>query len=283
MCNVKKFLNINSIDDENKILNFPYIKYNKNEKKEMIKSPVTYGTSSQFQRMKTINNSDQKEKTENSFINNRDISHKNVKKTYKIINNKNNDIINKKKSINKRNSTPNLRNSIRDINKKMVNTSANKFINIQKDLIDLTIKILPTPLLISPSKKDYIFNYYVNKTYRKQIPLYMKHRLNWNLVTNKEEGYSLRWKYYPGRVNYKLYQYFPNMPIDKIKMISVFENYKQIGNKENFFINFIKYCNRNKINPSKYIPFTIVFPIKISKIYLYTSIQNLFPNIIIGS
>ena len=272
MWNVKKFLNINSIDDENKILNFPYIKYNKNEKKEMIKSPVTYGTSSQFQRMKTINNSDQKEKTENSFINNRDISHKNVKKSFKIINNKNNGIINKKNKINKRNSTPNLRNSIRDINKKMVNTSANKFINIQKDLIDLTFKILQTPLLISPSKKDYIFNYYVNKTYRKQIPLYMKHRLNWNLVTNKEEGYSLRWKYYPGRVNYKLYQYFPNMPIEKIKMISVFENYKQIGNKENFFINFIKYCNRNKINPFKYIPFTIV----LNRTFMYEkSLKNL--------
>ena len=257
MSNVKKFLNINNIEDENKILNFPYIKLNKNEKKETYKTPSIYFT--KFKRMKTINNSDKKDKSENSLLNNKDISHKNDKKNIKIFNKKNDiNIIQKTNSITKRNSTPNLRNNIQEVNKKMINTSLNKFINIQKDLIDLTHKTLPIPLLISPSKKDYIFNYYVNKTYRKQIPLYMKHRLNWNLVTDKEEGYSLRWKYFPGRVNYKLYQYYPNMPIEKIKMISVFENYKQIGNKENFFINFIKYCNRNKINPFKYIPFTIV-------------------------
>ena len=32
MNNVKKFLKISSYDDENKILNFPFIKFNKNEK-----------------------------------------------------------------------------------------------------------------------------------------------------------------------------------------------------------------------------------------------------------
>ena len=279
MNNVKKFLKISSYEDENKILNFPFIKQNKNQKiqskeikekkekkekndkKEIIKSPPTVGF--KFKRMKTIANSDKAEKNDISFYS-KDITSKNDKKSSRIIN-KNFRIKQQKFTTLKRHSTPNLRNKIRNANKIITNTSTNKFINIKKDLIDLSFKTLQSPLLLSPSKKDYIFNYYVNKTYRKQIPLYMKHRINWRLVTNKEEGYSLRWKYYPGRVNYKLYQYYPSMPIEKMKMISVFENYKQIGNKENFFINFIKYCSRNKINPFKYIPFTIV----ISKTFLY--------------
>ena len=270
MNNVKKFLKISGIEDENKIFSFPFIKYNKNEKKEkekeIYKSPQIFRV--KFKRMKTINNNIvRRDKTENSFCS-KDISNNNkndkdkkscriFKKTFRIRQQKNSSL--------KRNSTPNLRNALTRINKKMINTSINKFVEDKKDLIDLTLKTFQPQLLLSPSKKDYIFNYYINKTYRKQIPLYMKHRLNWRLVKNKEEGYSLRWKYYPGRVNYKLYQYYPNIPIEKVKMISIFENYKQIGNKENFFINFIKYCTRNKINPFKYIPFTIV----INKTFLY--------------
>ena len=100
----------------------------------------------------------------------------------------------------------------------------------------------------------------------------MKHRINWNFVRNKDEGYSLRWKYYPGRVNYKAYQYSPNTPIDKLKMISVFERYRNVGNKENFFINFIKYCSKNQINPFEYIPFTII----LNKSFIYEkSLKNL--------
>ena len=208
-------------------------------------------------------NLEQNDKTENS------LNTKDIKKTCKILkNNKNNIKINHQKNLFiKRNSTPNLHNKLTNTNRSIITniTTLVKFSDIKKDLIDLTIKTLQTPLLINPSKKDYIFNYYVNKTYRKQIPLYMKHRLNWHLVTNKEEGYSFRWKYYPGRVNYKLYQYYPNMPIEKIRMINLFENYRQIGHKENFFINFIKYCCKNKLNPFKYIPFTIV----INKSFMY--------------
>ena len=150
--------------------------------------------------------------------------------------------------------------------------NATKFEYLNKDLFNLKMKTLPAPILITPSKEYFTFNFYVNKTYRKQIPLYMKHRINWNFVKNKEEGYSLRWKYYPGRVNYKAYQYNPNTPIDKLKMISVFENYKNLGNKETFFINFIKFCNRNEINPFNYIPFTIV----LNKAFFYEkSLKNL--------
>ena len=149
---------------------------------------------------------------------------------------------------------PNNRNKTKNLN----NTAINKINVINKDLFNLNMKSLPTPLLITPTKEHFVFNFYVNKTYRKQIPLYMKHRINWRLVTNKQEGYSLRWKYFPGRVNYKSYQYTPETPIEKLKMISVFENYRNVGNKETFFINFIKYCSRNQINPFDYIPFTII-------------------------
>ena len=210
----------------------------------------------QNKKLKTINNHNL-DKNENSFYI-KDAKKTTCEKSIKLNQQKNLFI--------KRHSTPNLRNRI--INNKNITTNTTtlvKFYEIKQDLIDLTIKTLQPPILISPSKKDFIFNYYVNKTYRKQIPLYMKHRLNWKLVTNKEEGYSFRWKYYPGRVNYKLYQYYPNIPLEKIRMINLFENYKQIGNKENFFINFIKYCCKNKLNPFQYIPFTIV----INKSFMY--------------
>ena len=210
----------------------------------------------QTKKLKTINNHNL-DKNENSFYI-KDAKKTTCEKSIKLNQQKNLFI--------KRHSTPNLRNRI--INNKNITTNTTtlvKFYEIKQDLIDLTIKTLQPPILISPSKKDFIFNYYVNKTYRKQIPLYMKHRLNWKLVTNKEEGYSFRWKYYPGRVNYKLYQYYPNIPLEKIRMINLFENYKQIGNKENFFINFIKYCCKNKLNPFQYIPFTIV----INKSFMY--------------
>ena len=271
--NVKKFLKINNLVDENKVYYFPFIRKYNNEKKEKekekerVKEREIYKTPPVFNfKLKTINNNIEKnDKTENSFYT------KDIKKTCRNFNyNKNNNIkINQPKvPLIKRNSTPNLRNNrITNTNRNIITniTTLVKFSDIKKDLIDLNLKTLPPPLLISPSKKDYIFNYYVNKTYRKQIPLYMKHRLNWNLVLNKEEGYSFRWKYYPGRVNYKLYQYYPNMPIEKIRMINLFENYRQIGNKENFFINFIKYCCKNRLNPFQYIPFTIV----INKSFMY--------------
>ena len=285
MSNVKKFLNINNIEDENKIVVFPYLNKRKNEKKEDFRTPHPPPPRivQEQKKIKTINNCEKNNSTENS-LNSKDNNNNNN------INNKNQFIINKrktcrifnksvrkiksKKQLMKRHSTPILRNKSINIKKNqyMIRTSTNKFISLKNDLLDLTLKTLPLPLLFTPSKKNYTFNYYVNKTYRKQIPLYMKHRLNWNLVTNKEEGYSFRWKYYPGRVNYKLYQYHSSMPVEKMRIINIFENYRQLGNKENFFINFIKYCNKNKINPFRYIPFTIV----INKTFMYDKyIKNL--------
>ena len=273
--NVKKFLKIDNLVDENKAYYFPFIRKYRNEKKEKYKEIYKekereiYKTPPVFKtKLKTINNKIEKnDNIENSFYT------KDNKKTCKNFNNNNHHkknnikITQQKVNLIKRNSTPNFSNRIINSNSNMITyiTALVKFSDIKKDLIDLNLKTLQPPLLINPSKKEYIFNYYVNKTYRKQIPLYMKHRLNWNLVTDKEEGYSFRWKYYPGRVNYKLYQYYPNIPLEKIRMINLFENYKQIGNKENFFINFIKYCCKNRLNPFQYIPFTIV----INKSFMY--------------
>ena len=269
--NVKKFLKIDNFVDENKAYYFPFIRKYRNEKKEIYKEKEReiYKTPPVFKtKLKTINNKIEKnDNIENSFYT------KDNKKTCKNFNNNNNHkknnikITQQKVNLIKRNSTPNFSNRIINSNSNMITyiTALVKFSDIKKDLIDINLKTLQPPLLINPSKKEYIFNYYVNKTYRKQIPLYMKHRLNWNLVTDKEEGYSFRWKYYPGRVNYKLYQYYPNIPLEKIRMINLFENYKQIGNKENFFINFIKYCCKNRLNPFQYIPFTIV----INKSFMY--------------
>ena len=273
--NVKKFLKIDNLVDENKAYYFPFIRKYRKEKKEKYKEIYKekereiYKTPPVFKtKLKTINNKIEKnDNIENSFYT------KDNKKTCKNFNNNNNHkknnikITQQKVNLIKRNSTPNFSNRIINSNSNMITyiTALVKFSDIKKDLIDINLKTLQPPLLINPSKKEYIFNYYVNKTYRKQIPLYMKHRLNWNLVTDKEEGYSFRWKYYPGRVNYKLYQYYPNIPLEKIRMINLFENYKQIGNKENFFINFIKYCCKNRLNPFLYIPFTIV----INKSFMY--------------
>ena len=257
MNNLKKFYQNNILGEQEKKLNIQNIKINPNEFHNTL--PLIL----------------QKEKDNKDFSENRKEIHFEINKENKdikeIAKDINCNIKNRIKNICiSRDNIPKIknRNKIKNLN----NTAINKFEFIKKDLFNVKMKTLPTPMLITPSKEHFTFNFYVNKTYRKQIPLYMKHRINWHLVTNKEEGYSLRWKYYPGRVNYKSYQYSPDMPLDKIKMISVFERYKNLGNKETFFINFIKYCSRNQINPFEYIPFTII----LNKTFLYEkSLKNL--------
>ena len=231
------------------------ISYYENDKKSNI--PNIKYKSNEFQKTLPLIHSNQKgniNNKEDCNDDNKENEKEEEKKELKEINNSiNNNIKNKLKN---REEMSKLKSKNKTIN--LNNTAITKVEPIKKDLFNLTKKSLPMPILINPSKEHYSFNFYVNKTYRKQIPLYMKHRINWHLVKKKEEGYSLRWKYYPGRVNYKSYQYSPNMPIDKIKMISVFERYRNVANKETFFVNFIKYCSRNQINPFEYIPFTII-------------------------
>ena len=93
----------------------------------------------------------------------------------------------------------------------------------------------------------------------------MKHRINWHFITNKSEGYNFRWKYFSGKINYKDYRYNQKTPMEKLKMLNVFQKYSNLGNKEKLFINLIKYCNDKHLNVFKYIPFTII----LSKNYQY--------------
>ena len=86
----------------------------------------------------------------------------------------------------------------------------------------------------------------------------MAHRINWEFTSTKSVNYNFRWKYYPGRVNYREYQYSSSLPNSKLKMINVFQNYSEIGDKQKFFINLLKYCDDNSLNIFSYIPFTCI-------------------------
>ena len=140
-------------------------------------------------------------------------------------------------------------------NKNKIN---NNFEEIKKKYFNMFQINNLIPIYKKPKEQYFEYNYYVNRTYRKQIPLYFKHRLNWHFVENKEEGFNFRWKYYSGKIKYKEYQFKENTPPNKMKMINVFERYSNLGNKEKMFINFIKYCNEIDLNPFKFIPFTII-------------------------
>ena len=267
MNNLKKFYqkNILQREDNDKKLNIPNIPNISNISNIKSKSNEFHNT------LPLILSKDKEKKYIIKDNNNNIENDKENKELQDINNNINNNIKNRIRNICiSRDGITRLKS--KNKTKNLNNTAINKFEYIKKDLFNLTMKNLQMPLLMTPTKEHYTFNFYVNKTYRKQIPLYMKHRINWRFVKKKEEGYSLRWKYFPGRVNYKAYQYYPNMPIDKIKMISVFEKYRNVGNKENFFINFIKYCSKNQINPFEYIPFTII----LNKTFLFEkSLKNL--------
>lgn len=85
--------------------------------------------------------------------------------------------------------------------------------------------------------------YKVNKMYYEQLPLYMMHRLNWELIekNNDEDENSseeqktvinFEWKYYSNRLYYKKYKYNSSYPIKKLCVINLFEKNYEIGNKK---------------------------------------------------
>lgn len=105
---------------------------------------------------------------------------------------------------------------------------------------------------------NYTFRFYVNRTYRKQIPLYMQHRVNWEFTTEKS-NFNFRWKYYAKKIKYKEYKYSPDTPMEKLKIINIFEKYSLLGNKEKLFINLYAYASKNNINLfEEIIPFTVI-------------------------
>ena len=88
----------------------------------------------------------------------------------------------------------------------------------------------------------------------------MLHRTNW------KESYS----YVSNLFNFKWLQishgidYFNLSKIGGIKQIvNHFENHKCISNKANLFKNMVNYCEQRKISAFKYIPFTLIFELKV--------------------
>ena len=116
----------------------------------------------------------------------------------------------------------------------------------------------------SPTEKYY---YTINKMYRNQLPEYMKHRVNWELIElkklspqeQKNININFEWKYLSSKLNFKKYKYEPgvNLPNNKYKMVNLFERNYEIGNKRNMFINLISYCDKINLNAFDFVPFTV--------------------------
>ena len=117
----------------------------------------------------------------------------------------------------------------------------------------------------TPVEKYY---YTVNKMYIRQLPEYMKHRINWELIDTKvinleEEkniNINFQWKYFSDRLNFKKYKYDPNIKTlnKKYCMVNLFERNYEIGNKRNMFKNLISYCDKVNLNVFDFVPFTMI-------------------------
>ena len=111
------------------------------------------------------------------------------------------------------------------------------------------------------------FYYKLNKMYYDQLPIYMSHRINWDIVenddlddsfTDQKQFINFEWKYYPNKLYYKKYKYNDTTNIKKLCAINLFEKNYEIGNKKKMFIHLINYCDRINLNVFNYIPFTIL-------------------------
>ena len=113
-----------------------------------------------------------------------------------------------------------------------------------------------------------IYYYAVNKMYANQIREYMKHRINWEFISDKNLDKNITinfsWRYFSNRVNYKKYQYNPELininscNVKKLRMINLFERNNEVGNKKYMFLNLINYCDKKSINVFSIVPFTII-------------------------
>ena len=117
-------------------------------------------------------------------------------------------------------------------------------------------------IINTPTEQYY---YTVNKMYIKQLPKYMKHRINWELIEPKLEeekniNINFQWKYFSDRLNFKKYKYEPNINIPNRKycMVNLFERNYEIGNKRNMFKNLISYCDKVNLNVFDFVPFTMI-------------------------
>ena len=132
------------------------------------------------------------------------------------------------------------------------------------------------------------FYYYINKMYRNQLTKYMKHRINWkytdyniinNIKNNKDQKLNINinfeWKYFSNRLNYNNYKYESYLPLQKLRMINLFENNYEIGNKKNMFLNLINYCDKIKYNIFEIVPFTLIISYKKDLLIAMKSLKEL--------
>ena len=121
--------------------------------------------------------------------------------------------------------------------------------------------------IFSSNNKD-VYYYAVNKMYSSQIRKYMKHRINWEFISgsNSDKNITINfsWRYYSNKVNYKKYQYNPELfnsnscILKKLRMVNLFERNYEVGNKKNMFLNLINYCDKQNINVFDVVPFTVI-------------------------
>ena len=133
-----------------------------------------------------------------------------------------------------------------------------------KDIVKyINTNYIPFSLNRNINNTTNIYYYSVNQMYFSQLSNYFKHRINWVLVSSKDEpNYSkanFEWRYYSNRISFTRFIYNKNSSIKKLKMTNLFEKNYELGNKKHFFINLVNYCDKNKLNVFEIVPFTIIF------------------------
>ena len=122
--------------------------------------------------------------------------------------------------------------------------------------------LFPLNTNVTPNNTNEPFYYFINKMYRNQFTEYMKHRINWELITkDNNDGQKIinfSWKYMSNRLNFKNYIYDDKKPSRKLRIVNLFERNYEVGNKKNLFVNLINYCDKININAFNLVPFTII-------------------------
>ena len=153
-----------------------------------------------------------------------------------------------------------------------INNFREKYISI-KDIDNIINKTKEELNLILYKSVPYsnnndIYYYTINKMYSNQIKEYMKHRINWEFISDKnlEKNITINfsWRYFSNRVNYKKYKYNPEsfksncFSVKKLRMVNLFERNYEVGNKKYMFNNLINYCDKINMNVFDIVPFTVI-------------------------
>ena len=264
-------LKLNNIINTSKSVRTINDKMEMNNQKNDIKIKFPPITNTQIRKsLLMITNIDSDKKEINNKRNSNLIDHINTEKIYSNI------------SSPKKKSPKNIKNiNYFSIKKKIKKINSDKLdklekINKPKKQFQSIEKVIQN--LISKKECPYLLNnitnintpteqyyYTVNKMYIKQLPKYMKHRINWELIEPKLEeekniNNNFQWKYFSDRLNFKKYKYEPNINIPNRKycMVNLFERNYEIGNKRNMFKNLISYCDKVNLNVFDFVPFTMI-------------------------